>query len=132
MEEFIDIRITGVTAMSPQRDPTGQTRGGALRSITLGLAPRPPADWCRCFASRWERTFYLKKRDARASGDSIVIECTPEEIDEDHRPMLMQAVAGANEDYRPIHAAKVRAKGAAEARRVTDEQLLEKLKAVKF
>ena len=70
--------------------------GSPTFDVYLKLSDEPPVEWGRFFDRAWEDTIYSMKRRAWVSGQHIVIRCVPDELEKDHKPYLVNAVAQAN------------------------------------
>ena len=75
VSEFIDITITGLD--DKQSSATGQ---GAFWNYVLVLSRNASVKWCDIFNVEWENHFYMQKRAANASGNSLYVSCTPDEL----------------------------------------------------
>ena len=94
--EFEDIKIVDLDVSATR----SSGRGGALREMYLQLSNTPSAPWSEIFQN--ERAFprHSMWRDAWISGEYIVVDCVPEELERDHLPYLKQDVANTNQKYR--------------------------------
>jgi hypothetical protein len=94
--DFKDIQIVDLNVDATQ--PSG--RGGALREMHLQLSDTPPAPWSEIFRNEHRFPRHSMWREAWISGNHIVVDCVPEELEGDHLPYLKQDVENANHKYR--------------------------------
>lgn len=75
MTEFEDIKIVAMD--DDASHPSGR---GALMSIVLRLSETAPPKWADLFNLAWRQHFTMMKRNAHAFGDTIEVECMPDEV----------------------------------------------------
>jgi hypothetical protein len=91
---FQDLRITGLLS-----ERCYVVEGSILR-IYLQFSDTPPLGWSYMFSLVWQAVQYPAKRPAGVEGDTIWIECAPNEVKQYHLAELEGAVAQTNEYYR--------------------------------
>lgn len=72
---------------------------GSTFRIYLSLTSPPPPGWSYRFALVWQAMEHSAKRPLGIDGDTIWIECPPEEVRAIHLAELEQAIAIANERH---------------------------------
>lgn len=93
--EFTEIKITGLDeGASGPREP-----GSPMFRMHLTLSASAPTAWSQYFNDRWHGHFYMMKRRAEAYGSFIIIECVPDELQNDHLSELKKIVAETNSAY---------------------------------
>ncbi len=94
MQSSPDLVLTGLdTERSHSLD------GGMVR-IFFRLSGPPPLGWSYVFTTTWQTVAYPLKRPTGVGGDSIWIDCIPEEVGMHHLERLKRAVEEANQKYR--------------------------------
>jgi hypothetical protein len=102
--EFKDITITGLaTERTRQSD-----RAEGLRHMFLKLSVQPAAEWAQIFKAERQFPRHNTWRKAWIEGDSIVVDCVPEELETHHLKDLQVDLANTNLKYRD-YLAKVEA-----------------------
>lgn len=71
-----------------------------LYSMYLKLSDSPPVEWRKLFSERRNFPRHSMWRDARISGDHIIISCVPEELERYHLRDLKEDVDYCNGQYR--------------------------------
>ena len=94
-EPFDGIKITGLDLQRTQPS----TRAPGLRHMYLTLFAAPPYEWTQIFEDRRRFPRHSMWRRAWIEGDSIVIDCVPEEIEGCHLNDLKEDVVACNERY---------------------------------
>jgi ABC-type Fe2+-enterobactin transport system substrate-binding protein len=102
MAEFSDIKVVGLDEKaSKPREP-----GSPMVRVVLTLSASAPAEWCNYFNDSWQGHIYMMKRHARASGNTIAIECVVDELESEHLPELKKVISETNTAYRRFHEQK--------------------------
>lgn len=94
--EFNDIKIVGLDTQFTSES----ARGSAMRNMHLRLSASAPQEWIEIFEG--ERAFprHSMWREAHVSGNHIVVDCVPGEIEQYHLRDLKTDVANTNQKYR--------------------------------
>lgn len=100
---FHDVRITGLLS-----ERCYVIEGSILR-IYLQFSDAPPLGWSYMFSMVWQTVLYPAKCPAGVEGDTIWIECAPNEVKQYHLAELEGAVAQTNEYYRSSQAQSIAA-----------------------
>lgn len=108
--DFEDIKIVD---LETKVEPSGS--GSAMRRVFLRLSGEPPQLWAELFDREREFPRHTMWREAHVSGNHIVVDCVPEEIEKYHLSDLKQDVANANMKFRSW------SKIAADRKRALDE-----------
>ena len=93
---FTDIRITGLDTGATEQSPTAS----GLRLMYLTLSEQPPSVWSDIFDSERQFPRHSMWRRAWIQGDSIVVDCVPEELEQYHLRDLKEDVANSNTKFR--------------------------------
>jgi hypothetical protein len=73
--------------------------GSPIFRVAITLSSKAPAEWAQDFNERWKMHFYTMKRNAKIQGDTLLIECVPEEIQKHHIPELQAVISATNLAY---------------------------------
>jgi hypothetical protein len=120
---FTDIRITGLDTAATEQSPTAP----GLRHMYLSLSDSPPFVWTQIFDA--ERQFPRNTMWARAwiQGDSIVVDCVPEELEQYYLRDLKEDVTNSNTKFREFLAREERRESAAEQAAQHERERIAKL-----
>jgi hypothetical protein len=91
---FRDLKIAGVRTKE-----SFVVKGNVVR-IYLRLDGNPPLGWSYTFSQVWQVASYPQKAPAGADGDSIWVDCVPNELKALHLTELERAVATTNARFR--------------------------------
>ena len=76
---------------------------------------------------------YSKKRRVTVNGDKLIVDCVPEELEEDNLPEIKKVIGEPNEEYRRFWERQQLAKQDKAARLAEDKKKLDELqKNIKF
>jgi hypothetical protein len=93
---FTNIKIVDLHVNATQ--PSDAASG--LRHMYLRLSARPPSEWQEFFDQQRQFPRHNMWREAWIEGNSIVVDCVPEEIEQYHLRDLKEDVANTNKNYR--------------------------------
>src|SRR6516162_8714825 len=96
--KFEPIRITNLLSEQTRQSPTAS----GLRLICWELSASPTREWIQLFDNQRRiprGRNMLGGREAKVQGRQIVVDCTPDEIEQQHE-YLRHDVAMANTDYK--------------------------------
>lgn len=92
--KFDDIKIIAMDdEASYKSEPNTQ-----MVHIALTLSASAPYEWADHFNRLWQQHFYMMKRRASVSGDSLEIYCVPNEL-QDHIVELNKVISETNIAY---------------------------------
>jgi hypothetical protein len=91
-----DIRITGIDINQCYPSPENPR----LQRIYLTLSGLPPADWQTIFSRGHGVARRTVWREARIEGSCILIDCAPEEFEQQHLDYLKEDVKNTNKKFR--------------------------------
>ena len=94
MKSLRDLKLIGLDA-----ERSHAIAGGMVR-IYFRLSGPPPLGWSYVFMTTWQTLIYPLKRPTGVDGDSIWIDCIPEEVGTHHLERLESAVEQSNKKYR--------------------------------
>lgn len=122
MGEFQDIKIVDM-----DDEASGNSDEGALKRIVLRLSHPAPGAWAAMFNDGWKKHFYMMKRKASATGNSLTVICMPDEL-QGLIAELNKVIAQTNATFRQM-AAEAEVRAAASIRNAAeDRQVLQDLK----
>lgn len=93
--EFTEIKIVGVDENLSYKDET-DTR---MTHVVLVLSASAPFEWADDFNGRWKQHFYMLKRNAFVSGNTMEVYCILDEL----QPLIIElkkVIAETNGVYR--------------------------------
>jgi KaiC/GvpD/RAD55 family RecA-like ATPase len=96
MNTFTDIRIVGLDTEATEQSATASGR----RLMYLTLSEQPSSVWRDIFDAERQFPRHSMWRHAWIEGDSIVVDCVPEELEQYHLRDLKQDVANTNKKVR--------------------------------
>src|SRR5438309_11862355 len=94
MRSFRDLKLIGLDTKRSHA-----IAGGIVR-IFFRLSGPPPLGWSYTFTTTWQALADPLKPPTGVDGDTIWIDCIPEEVGTYHLEKLENAVEQANQDYR--------------------------------
>ncbi|GLH67740.1 hypothetical protein [Geothrix edaphica] len=128
-KDFLDIKMTGFDEKASR--PVEQ--GSPIFRMLIDLSGAAPSEWAQYFNQRWSQHFYMRKRRAHVSGNSLTIECVPDELERDHIPELKKVIAETNAAYAKYHAQRQQERAEEEAKKASDSEKLAQIKkTIKF
>lgn len=101
INEYVDIKITGILIDQVTLPKMDGTQGSALYKVPFGLSARPSGTWEKLFIQNWNYpsrfTTMHRPRIASVVGKTVVLNGTTiEEVEKYHKATLILAVNAAN------------------------------------
>lgn len=122
MSDFNDVTIVGFDDAATR--PSGK---GALLDMVLQLSTPASGSWSQIFELAWKQNMSMTKRNARVSGDTIIVTCMPDEL-QTQIDDLKGVVQKVNEKYRQLLDQSERIRAAQNTKAEHDRQKLQELK----
>jgi hypothetical protein len=94
MKSFRDLKLIGLDT-----ERSHAIAGGMVR-IFFRLSEPPPLGWSYIFTTTWQSVVYPLKRPTGVDGDTIWIDCIPEEVGTYHLERLESAIEQSNKKHR--------------------------------
>ena len=111
--EFVAIKMIGLD----DRASRPVHAGAAMFRMVILLSAQAPSEWAQYFNGQWKQHIYMMKRKVIVSRNTLVIECVPDELENDQMQELRAILDKTNSAYSEFMARKQQVLAAEEARK---------------